>query len=148
MLKGIFSLFASFLLIATTKIDDICAALRFLHVPSVLVTLFLLTYRYIFIMMEEVSVMTTAYHLRAPDQKGIAFQAWGSFLGQLLLRSMDQAERIYQGMLLRGFHGEFYYSRKAEFHFRELLFCTGFILFFIFCRFFNISEIIGNLIVR
>ena len=44
MLKGVFSLMASFLLIATTSIDTLCAALRMLHVPDILVTLLLITY--------------------------------------------------------------------------------------------------------
>ena len=66
MLKGVLSLTASFLLVATTPIDSICAALRKLHVPSVIVTLLLLTYRYAGLMTEEASVMTDAYMLRAP----------------------------------------------------------------------------------
>ena len=44
MMKGVFSLMASFLLIATTTIDSLCAALRKLHVPSILTTLLLLTW--------------------------------------------------------------------------------------------------------
>ena len=55
LLKGVFSLMASFLLIATTPMDSLCAALRRLHVPSILVTLLLLTYRYIGVMLEEVT---------------------------------------------------------------------------------------------
>ena len=73
MLKGIFSLMASFLLIATTSIDTLCAALRRLHVPDILVTLLLLTYRYIGVMMEEVAVMSEAYSLRAPGQRAFTF---------------------------------------------------------------------------
>ena len=38
MLKGVLCLSASFLLIATTGIDALCAALRMLHVPGMLVT--------------------------------------------------------------------------------------------------------------
>ena len=51
--------------------------------------------------------MIQAYSLRAPNQKGIHISAWGSFLGQLLLRSMDRAQELYYSMLLRGFRGEF-----------------------------------------
>ena len=47
MLKGVFCLMASFLLMATTKIDSLCAALRKLHVPAILVSLLQLTYRYV-----------------------------------------------------------------------------------------------------
>ena len=112
MLKGVLCLMASFLLMATTPIDALCAALRMLHVPGMLVTLLLLTYRYVGVMTEEVAVMTEAYSLRAPGQKGIHFTAWGSFLGQLLLRSMDRAEELYASMQLRGFHGEFHYAGR------------------------------------
>ena len=45
MMKGVFSLMASFLLIATTRIDAICGALRKLHVPELIPTQLLLTYR-------------------------------------------------------------------------------------------------------
>ena len=40
-------------------------------------------------------------------QKGIHISVWGSFLGQLLLRSMDRAQALYESMELRGFCGEF-----------------------------------------
>ena len=106
MMKGVFSLMASFLLIATTRMDAICGALRKLHVPELIPTLLLLTYRYIGVMLEQASVMSQAYKLRAPGQKGIHISAWGSFLGQLLLRSMDRAEELYGSMTLRGFRGE------------------------------------------
>ena len=43
----------------------------------------------------------TAYALRAPGEKGIHFRAWGSLLGQLLLRSVDRAQLVYESMLLR-----------------------------------------------
>ena len=108
ILKGIFAVLASYLLIITTSIEKICYALRRLHVPKFLVTEILLIYRYISVLLKETHRMVTAYHLRAPGQKGIAVHAWGSFAGQLLLRSMDRAERVYQSMCLRGFRGDFY----------------------------------------
>ena len=148
MLKGIFSLMASFLLIATTSIDAVCAAFRMLHVPEILTTLLLLTYRYVSVMMEEVSVMTQAYMLRAPGQKGIYFSAWGSFLGQLLLRSMDRAEELYGSMVLRGFHGEFYYADMPEFGKKDVIYAVGCIGLFVFARCVNVSEVLGSLLVR
>ncbi len=103
MLKGVLSLMMSFILIATTPIDHLCNDLRRIHFPKVLITLLLLTYRYISVLTKEVSIMTDAYKLRAPNQSGVAPKAWGSFLGQLLLRSMDKATEIYNSMLLRGY---------------------------------------------
>jgi len=147
MLKGMFALMASFLLIATTTIDALCAALRKLHVPGLLVTLLLLTYRYISVMVGEVAVMTDAYHLRAPGQKGIQISAWGSFLGQLLLRSMDRAEELYQSMQLRGFCGEFYYADPAPCTAGAVaygLICAG---LFLTARLFDLPQLLGNLFV-
>lgn len=38
MIKGIYSVLAAYLLIATTSIEKICYALRLLHIPAILVT--------------------------------------------------------------------------------------------------------------
>ena len=114
MLKGIFALMAAFLLMATTPVEELCKALRKIHVPKMIVSLLLLTVRYTDVLLEQVAVMTDAYHLRAPKQKGIQFSAWGTFLGQLLLRSMDRADALYESMVMRGFHGEFTYVDRTS----------------------------------
>ena len=148
MMKGVFSLMASFIFVSTTSLDAICAALRKIHIPSVIVTLLLLTFRYVTVMMEEVSVMTTAYMLRAPGQKGINYKAWGSFLGQLLLRSMDRSEELYSSMLLRGFNGEFSYADVPKGRLADWLFTiAASVLFFVF-RYVNVAELLGNIIMR
>ena len=145
MLKGIFSLMASFLLVATTKMDALCAALRKLHIPSILVTLLLLTYRYIAVMIEEISIMTDAYHLRAPGQKGIHISAWGSFLGQLLLRSMDRADELYQSMQLRGFCGDFYYADSTPCTLGAAMYGVLWVGAFLLARCFDLPLLLGNL---
>ena len=148
MMKGVFSLMASFLLIATTPMDSLCAALRKLHVTGILVTLLLLTYRYIGVLLEQVAVMTDAYRLRAPGQKGLHISAWGSFLGQLLLRSMDRAEELYGSMVLRGFRGEYHYARLEGMKGRDWLFgavCFG---LFAAARWMNLPALLGSLFVR
>ena len=146
MLKGVFCLMASFLLIATTPIDALCAALRRLHVPSLLVTLLLLTFRYVGVMTEELAIMTNAYHLRAPGQKGIHHSAWGSFLGQMLLRSMDRAEELYASMQLRGFHGEFFHADGRPCALRDGVFAAVCVASFLLLRFVPVALLIGNLL--
>lgn len=147
IMKGVFALMASFLLIATTPIDRLCAALRRLHVPSVLVTLLLLTCRYVSVMLREVSVMTEAYALRAPGQRGIHISAWGSFLGQLLLRSMDRAGELYQSMELRGFRGEFHYAEDSRAGWGDLLWSAGWLCFFLLARLVDLPRLLGDLFV-
>ena len=147
MMKGCLTLMASFLFVATTPIDRLCAALRKLHVPKVLTTLLLLTYRYVGVMIEEASLMMQAYSLRAPGQKGVHISAWGSFLGQLLLRSTDRAQELYNSMILRGFYGEFYYTDIPECNVRSMLFVIAGVGFCLMARLWNIAELIGRLIV-
>ncbi|MCI5873761.1 MAG: cobalt ECF transporter T component CbiQ [Clostridiales bacterium] len=112
IVKGILCVFASYLLIASTDIESICYALRMLHIPAVIVTQILLTYRYISLLLAEAGRSMDAYSLRAPGEKGVHFKAWGSLVGGLLLRCMDRATTLYESMTLRGYDGEFYYGRK------------------------------------
>ena len=148
MLKGTLCLTASFLLIATTSIDALCAALRQLRVPELLVTLLLLTYRYVGVMTEELAVMTDAYHLRAPGQKGIHHSAWGSFLGQLLLRSMDRAEELYASMRLRGFHGAFFYAGARPFRVSDAAYLAACVAAFILLRRVDVASLLGGAVMR
>jgi len=148
MLKGVFCLTASFLLMATTSIDGLCAALRQLHVPKLLVTLLLLTWRYVSVMTEELAVMTEAYLLRAPGQKGIHISAWGSFLGQLLLRSMDRAQELYSAMLLRGYRQEFRYASVRPFRPADALYLAGCAAAFALLRLVPAARLLGGLLVR
>ena len=147
MLKGILCLTASFLLIATTRIEALCAALRRVHVPGLLVTLLLLTYRYVGVMTEEVAVMTDAYQLRAPGHKGVHYSAWGSFLGQLLLRSMDRAEELYDSMLLRGFSDRFHYAGAQPFAAADTVYLACCAALFLLLRFVDVTRLLGGLVV-
>ena len=148
MLKGVLCLMASFLLMATTPIDSLCAVLRKLRVPGLIVTLLLLTYRYVGVMTEELAIMTDAYHLRAPGQKGIHISAWGSFLGQLLLRSMDRAQELYASMLLRGYHEHFHYADLRRFRLTDAAYAAGCILVFLLLRSVGLAELLGSLVMR
>ncbi|MDO4620649.1 MAG: cobalt ECF transporter T component CbiQ [Lachnospiraceae bacterium] len=149
MMKGIFAVLASYLLIATTGIEQICYALRRLHVPSVMVTQILLTYRYITLLLEQVRIVTQAYSMRAPYQKGVHYKVWGSLAGQLLLRSIDRANEVYESMSLRGYTGDFLYIReKVSFQLRDLLYLLIWTAFFAAARSMPLILVIGNLVTR
>ena len=156
MIKAVLTVLASYLLIVTTSIEEICYALRLLHVPQLFVTEVLLIYRYITVLLKEAGRVTQAYQLRAPGQKGIAFRAWGPLLGQMLLRSMDRAEVLYQSMCIRGFRGQFYLSprktrssdpdqgrKQTRSDVLYLLIWTAILVLF---RFFPVSEFVGSLL--
>ncbi len=147
MMKGIFAVLASYLLIATTTIEEICYALRLIHVPTILVTQILLTYRYITVLLSEVSRITQAYSLRAPGQKGVHFKAWGSLTGQLLLRSIDLAENLYDSMTLRGYSGEFrYIGASSPLRRTDLVYLIVWIAIFGLFRSMPVILVIGNFV--
>ncbi len=145
--KGVFAVLASYLLIATTTIEQICYALRLLHVPSMIVTQILLTYRYITLLLEEVNRITQAYALRAPNQKGVHFKVWGSLTGQLLLRSIDRASEVYESMTLRGYAGEFrYVSEKTSLRLTDILYFLIWMLLFILFRKIPVIYVLGEFV--
>lgn len=146
MLKGVLCLMASFLLAATTAVDALCGVLRKWHMPGMLVTLLLLTYRYVGVLTEQASIMTDAYHLRAPGQKGIHISAWGSLLGQLLLRSMDRAGELYASMLLRGYHEHFHYVDIQRFRIKDAVYILVCICLFLLVRSVPVVWVLGRIV--
>lgn len=147
MLKGLFSVLASYILIATTGIEKICYAMRLVHMPKIMVTQIMLTCRYIVLFLKEADRITSAYSLRAPDQKGIHFKVWGSLTGLLLLRSADRATTVYESMTLRGYNGEFtYIGKKDKFKSGDAAFLIFFGLMLILLRIYPVILIIGGML--
>lgn len=147
MLKGIFAVVASYILIATTSIEKICFALRLIRVPKEFVTLILLIYRYVIVLLKEVERISQAYQLRAPKQKGIHIKAWGPMVGQLLLRSIDRAQVVYESMTLRGYDGEFAGGLGTEPKVNSISYCIIWILLIVFLRMVPVFIIVGNILV-
>lgn len=147
IVKGVLTVLAGYLLIATTGIEEICYALQLLCVPKVLITQVLLTYRYISLLLQEAERVTQAYALRAPNQKGVHFKVWGSLVGQMLLRNIDRADAVYESMLLRGYHGSFRYEKKATSTENAVLYGAIWVLVFLLLRRFPIIYLLGGLFV-
>lgn len=145
IIKSSLTLLAALLLIATTKINEVAWALRKLGMPKVFVIQFLLTYRYIFILLEEVSKVIKAYRLRSPFKNHVSLKASGSLLGQMLLRSIDRANRLYNAMIIRGFNGEYFFHKENKVSISSILYFFLWIFFIITVKLVNISEILGNL---
>lgn len=146
MMKGILAVLASYILIVTTNIEKICYAMECIYIPKIFITQVLLIYRYLTVLLKEANQISEAYSLRAPNQKGIHYKVWGSLMGQLLLRSMDKAENIYESMCLRGYTGEFSYAHNIKCNSKDYVYFITWLTIFITIRFVNISEIMGNIL--
>lgn len=143
-LKGLFAIIASYLLITTTPIDDLCYALKLLHIPNTLIVIFMLIYRYIMVFLKEVERIWTAYSLRAPKQKGVNFKVWGSMIGSLLIRSMDRAQIVYESMELRGFNPDKFFIRTQQINTISIIYFIAMIILLVLIRFVPIFEIVGS----
>lgn len=142
--KSLLMLVTSLLLIATTGMDQLAMALRMLKVPKLFVLQLLLTYRYIAVLGEELFRMQRAYFLRAPDHKGISGTTWGSFLGQLLLRTFDRGHRIYQSMQLKGFSGEHYTGTVLRLNIKDMSYFILWSSVFVIMRLYNLPMLLGT----
>lgn len=147
IVKGIFTVCAAYFLIVTTSIEKICYGLRRLHIPKGIIIVVMLIYRYIIVLLEETELMIQAYKLRAPYQNGINIKVWGSFVGQLLLRSIDRAETVYESMLIRGFNGDFIIDNHKEKIAPSIIYSFGWFLIFIILRIVPLFKVIGRVFI-
>lgn len=138
---------AGFLLIATTGIDDIAKTLSMLRVPSVFVLLFLLTYRYIFVLMDEAGRLLKAYYMRAPNQSGVKIRVWGSMVGQLLIRTFNRAQTIYQSMVLKGYNGRYNSVVGKRIKPGDVVYFALWLAFIAAVRIYNVPLLISGLLV-
>ena len=145
MIKGILAVIAIYILIITTTIDRVCMALRKIHIPEIIVMIIQLIYRYINVLLKETKRIVEAYSLRAPDQKGINFKAWGSLPGQLLLRSIDRATDVHNSMSLRGYNFNNVRIRNYKLSSRDYVWMILWTLVIIAFRVYPVFEIVGGL---
>lgn len=134
MLKTFLTLSIVFILIATTGFDALACELVHIKIPSVFVLQLVMTYRYIFLLVEEASQMTKAYMLRNPGKKGIEMKDMGSFLGGLLIRSFHRSQDIYQCMVARGFKVNALYVHYQPFEIENVFLLIMVIGFFMIIK--------------
>lgn len=100
------------ILVGTTPFLSLLKALRSLGLSPILTDMTLLTYRYLYDVMDNLATMQTAMRLRGvshqwlePGWRGVwsRLKHLVSLAGTLLVRSYEQSERIYKAMRLRGY---------------------------------------------
>ncbi len=113
-LKSWISVQAAIVLSATTRFPDLLMAMRAVRIPRLLVAIFGLMWRYLFVLVDEALRLMRARDARsghAPGLKPGGRLAWrarvtGGMAGSLFLRSFDRGDRIYSAMAARGYDGE------------------------------------------
>jgi cobalt/nickel transport system permease protein len=139
---------AALILVGSTGFSPVCMALGRLGMPRIFAAQLLFLYRYIFVLTEEGLRMVRARNLRSFGNKGTGVRIYGHMLGQLLLRTMDRAQRIHQAMLCRGFDGEVRLVRHCRFTSTDVAFIAGWFVYFGLARAFNLPQILGGVVTR
>ena len=135
----------SFILISVTGFYCICIALNKIGIPSIFSLQLMLMYRYIFLLIEESFRLVLAYKLRSFSNK-IKLKHFIYIISQLLIRTIDRAENIYNAMLARGFDGKLKIIIDKKINLKDVIFLITWVAYFIFFRFINIPRFFGKII--
>jgi cobalt/nickel transport system permease protein len=146
VLRFLLTTAAALVLTATTSFNGVCLALERLRVPDVFVTQLLLLYRYIFVLGDEAVRMAQARRLRAFGSRGMGLRVYTQMLGQLLLRTVARAQRVYLAMKCRGFDGRVRMARRLHFGTADLAFVAGWSAVFVLFRAVDIPQWLGRLV--
>ncbi|MEJ2170813.1 MAG: cobalt ECF transporter T component CbiQ [Desulfobacterales bacterium] len=123
-LKSNAILLAFISLIATMSLASLGHALKKLMVPSKIIHLLLMSYRYVFVIEQEYQRLIRAAKIRGfqPRTNLHTYRTYAYVIGMLLVRTAARAQRVHQAMLCRGFKGTFYSLQEFKSDRRALIF--------------------------
>jgi cobalt/nickel transport system permease protein len=111
-------------LVATIPVVTLGQALHNLRLPGKLCHLLLFTYRYLYVFEQEHQRLVQAMKIRGfqPRTNLHTYRSYAYLAAMLMVRSYDRAERVFQAMLCRGFHGVFYSLKTFSWQRRDGVF--------------------------
>ncbi len=104
--KNALAISSVFLLSSTTSPRELLRGLASLPIPVPFIVILQLMYRYVFILVDELSRMARARQSRSFRQS--YWNRWplgAGLIASLLLRSIERGERVHAAMLARGWDG-------------------------------------------
>ncbi len=146
LLRFALTVSAALILIATTSFAGVCMALERLGAPRVFALQLLFLYRYLFVLVDEALRIVRARALRSFHGRGMGMRIFGQLIGQLLVRTLDRAQRIHLAMCCRGFNGEIRMLRNLRIGPPEVLFTLGWSAVFILMRLYNLPQLLGQIV--
>lgn len=107
ILTALASVSSLYVLSFHTPLTEILDVLKKLHVPGLFIELMLLTYRFIFILMESASAILTAQKARLGNRNlKTSIQSFGEMAAVVFVRSLKQSDALYNAMESRCYDGE------------------------------------------
>lgn len=102
-IKSALCLLTVILVSNATPFSKILRVLRFVRVPTLLITTIALMHRYLFVLAEEAGRMRRARASRTFRRgRGFHWNTLATVVGQLFVRASERAERIFDAMCARG----------------------------------------------
>lgn len=144
MLRFALTVGSTLVLVAGTGIHDVCRGLGTLGVPAAFTVQVLFLHRYLFVLVDEGTRMARARALRSFGRRGMGMRVYGHMLGNLLLRTMDRAERIHLAMTCRGFDGQVRTMTRLHFRAGDACFLLGWLVAFAGMRWCDLPELLGG----
>ncbi len=110
VMRVVDSLSLGLLLIFTTPWNKLLAALRWFHLPSIVIDILGMTYRYIFLLLHTANSMFLSRQSRTVGRfTGAENRRWlGRAVATVMVKSQYLSEEVYLAMLSRGYQGEIY----------------------------------------
>jgi len=126
-IKSWLSILSLILLSATTKFTELLKGLEQLRMPKLMIMILSFMYRYLFVMVDEVSRMKQARDSRNFGGKRTwQLKTIGNMIGTLFIRSYERGERVYGAMVARGFEGQMRTLSSLQFRTADLYFVAAF----------------------
>lgn len=135
-------LFFAFVLYETTRFEKIIHVLYSFKIPEILLQILVLSHRYIYVLLNELTGM-----LNAAVSKGFniklnvkSLTAIGNMIGMLIVKSYERGERVYYAMASKGYTGYIKMSDLEKIKTKDILFIIFSFLIIIFAFLFEIIN--------
>ena len=109
LIKSIICLMILFLYNEKNPVLKTLSDLKYLRVPKIIISIIFFMHRYSSSIIRDLEKYRISFKLRSFNQK----IPWvnkvkniGNIIGTLFIKSIDNSEKLYNGMILRGFEGE------------------------------------------
>jgi cobalt/nickel transport system permease protein len=140
LVKSWCSVLVSILYASVTRFHQFASAMRVLGISRSIVAIWSFMWRYLFLLVNEAQRMLRARSARSGKPKSPIVRTGGSLrwrasvtghmAGNMLLRSLEKSERVYQSMKARGYDGEIRTHNQLVLLPSHKLFIVGEILIF------------------
>lgn len=126
IIKSYIGVLTVILLSSTTSFPNLLRGFEELKFPKFIVMLASFTYRYLFVLADEVIKMKRARDSRSFGGRWLwHVKTIGHMIGTLFLRSYERGERIYIAMVSRGYEGELNRTKSSSLKSADLVFIAS-----------------------